>query len=249
VEDTLIAGHEAKKLLTVRRTIDHWNGGIESTSTTTHYVASEGDSILSFENNQWELIFNFGASVGDSLQVYVGDLAGSGCAGQGTMVVEAILDSVNNGVTLECFSYRMFVGADQDGVIGHYFQKLGFTYDSPVKHPLYCDYPGSYFQPVLYCYSDDETLISPSAGCSQILSIDGKQLTELNVLFDLNRILVQNAPNSTLRIHDILGKELIQTRIYSDNQTVGIEHLPNGILIVSVETEAGRISKKVVKTN
>ena len=247
--DTVIAGIDAKKLVTERRTIDHFNGGNQSTTSSQKFIAVANDSILLLVNNQWELIFSFGASVGDSIAVFVGELVGSGCDGHGMMVIESISDSVFNGVSLQAFSYRMFAGADQEGVVGHYFGRIGFTSDGPVTHPLYCDYPGSYFQPKFYCYSDNEILVSPSNGCGQILSIDFDLPQRAEIQLQNQIVKVNHTSNSILRVYDILGKELLQESITSDSQSFNLNHLPNGILMVVVESETGRFTKKLVKAS
>ncbi|MCB0755737.1 MAG: T9SS type A sorting domain-containing protein [Flavobacteriales bacterium] len=245
--DTVIDGLQAKRLTQLRRTVDHWNGGSETTGSWNHYVSNQGDSILSYENEQWELIFDTGVSVGDTLIVYVGELNALSCSLRDTVAIESIQDSLMYGETLRYYSFNVF--GFNERVPGGFFEKIGFTYDSPIKHPVYCDFPGSYWGPWFYCYSDNEVTISPTSGCGQILWLSEKEASSLEISLLAQNLQIQSSPNSTLHIYDILGKELLQQRITSDNQTLNISQLPNGILMVVVEMEGGRFTKKVIKTS
>jgi hypothetical protein len=100
----------------------------------------------------------------------------------------------------------------------------------------------------LVCYDEPERQSFGTEPCTLILKVSQVEgVVESELLISGGSIQLQNASNSTLLIYDILGKELIQGNVRSDNETIDLNHLPNGILMVVLETEKSRITKKVVK--
>ena len=247
--DTVIDGLGSKRLTTERRTVDHYNGGLQSSSAEERFVAIQNDSILMYQNDQWNLVFNTGAEPGDSLIVFLDEYDDSGCVRNDTIVITEVGDTIIEGQQLLNFKFNLLVsdwfGA---GDAGQFIERIGFTQLSPVDNPFFCYSPiAGYWPPQFYCYSDDEMTISPSSGCGRILSVEYEQSADQNILWSHNQLRIKNAPNSTLRIYDILGKQLLREPVTSDNRSFDVGHLPNGILMVVVETETGWFTKKLVK--
>jgi hypothetical protein len=247
--DTVIEGLESKRLTTERRTIDHYNDGFQSSSSEERFVATQNDSILIYQNDQWNLVFDTGAEAGDSLIVYLDEYDDSGCVMNDTIVITDVGDTVIHGQQLLRFEFNLLVNDwFGEGAAGQFIERIGFIQLNPVENPFFCYSPiAGYWPPQFYCYSDNEMTISPSSGCGQILSIDDKRLSNQNIVWSNNQLHIQNAPNSMLSIYDILGKKLLTSTVHSDNETIDLNQLPNGILMVVVESQESRFTKKVIK--
>jgi len=261
VGDTVISPYQNVKILKTDHRYQFAPGGTQiiplTLGTWDTYIVQRSDSVLQLVDGNWEFLFDFNVETGNTRLVYIG---GGECMARDTMQIESI-DSVQLfGMNLRRTNYQILI-EDQlsdlqvmpwGTVEAGFSERIGFSFDSPLGGQIYCSQATPEYLPrALVCYTDDEILSNGGQPCSLVLSISPelqKQIPEIH-LINQEQLQVQNAPNSTFRVYDILGKELLQTPISSDNQTVGIEHLPNGILIVSVETEQGRISKKVVKTS
>ncbi len=254
--DTVIGDLTAQRLHTIRRADNSFTGQTSNVSYD-DYVRKSSDSVFVYVDNAWEFVFDLGAEVGDTQVVYLGEVFTEFCVARDTLVVSAVIDSSLWGTNIRFFEYRLLIEDWVDfyqetllGWRGYYLERIGFLTEFPTTQPLRCEsFIADYLSPEFYCYSDDEVTISPSSGCGQILSLQEQNTSSIEILQAGERLIVQNAPNSTLRIFDILGKELFHASVNSDYQSFDINHLPNGILMVVLESEKSRIAKKLVKTS
>lgn len=226
------------------------------------YVVQNSDSVLKWVDGAWELMFDYDVLPRDTRIVYIGDWAQ--CSQNDTMVIDSVYLYDWQGITGLRYDYRVLIqdywsdwGWAEDlpeeyenGVAGSYMERLGFLVGLPISQPSNCSVFGIEYMPVpLTCYTDYEILDSGGSPCSLILSsTEIEETVNWDILFTNNRLHIQSTPNSTLRIYEILGKELFRTTIDSDNENLDITHLPNGILMVVLESEKSRIAKKLVKT-
>ena len=256
IGDTVLNGYSNSRILKQEvRGLYSWGGTYYSERLS--YFRQSGDSIFEYVDDNFEFVFDFGVEIGDTRIVHFdADL----CFHLDTMLIQNIDTIEYQGIELRRFHYKLLVedqradieGPGLSGVIeSQYVERLGFMVDHPVANTYRCegDLISEYEPRKFTCYTDNELAVNFPDTCNLFLSVKSDaQKNNAEIVFLNQSLQIQNATNSTLRVFDILGKELLQTPIYSDNQTVGIEHLPNGILIVSVETEKGRVTKKVVKT-
>lgn len=227
------------------------------------YVRQQNDSILKFVDGNWELMFDYNAQQGDSVLVFVDGW--EGCNEVDTMIIDSVYLSTELGMQVRRYDYRLLIlehwadfgfGGEvpeqyTDGVPGSYCEKLGFPIGLPVHQPANCEVFGIEYMPVpLVCYTDDELIGNGVQPCSLVLSspVEMKK-SNVNMTLTSEHLLLQNVQNSTLRIYDTLGKELFQGSITSDNQSFDVSHLPNGILVVVLEGESGRLSRRVFKAS
>lgn len=181
------------------------------------------------------------------------------------MLIELVDTMEFQGEELRRFNYRLLID-DQLGLdsvtndhvyawtpsSGSYLEKVGNRFQSPIGENTICiaGPHTQHFPLLLTCYSDDQMLENGSSPCSLYLSTEALRNPANTKIYLYNQGLrVENTPNSTLHIYDIHGKQLLQEHISSDNQSFDVRYLPNGILMVVVETETDRLTKKVVKTS
>ena len=269
VSDTIIGGRAAKILRVETRSRINWPGneypypinygeGFE-------YVHQRNDSVFKWVDENWELVFDFNVNHNDTSFVFLDNWGGCP-SGSDTLITDSvyITQFQGTGLSLRRYDYHMLISdrwsasygeipsSESDDRIGSsYLERVGFVVASPVFQPVNCAAFALEYLPLsLICYTDNEILLNGGSPCELIMSVDDtKEQHAFNLILRGNHIQVANAPNSTLHIYDILGKELLQAPITSDNQSFDLNGLPNGILMVVVETETGRFTKKVIKTS
>lgn len=255
--DTVINGFDNVRILKEEiRGFYDWGDPyyVESKS----YFRQSGDSIFQYTDGEFELTFDFGVEIGDTRVVHFdADL----CFHLDTMLIQNIDTIQYQGLELRRFHYKLLIEDQRSEIEGpgysglsesQYVERLGFMIDHPVANNYRCEgnLISEYDPKTFLCYTDNELAINFPDTCNLFLGIKNEAIkSSAEIIFSDQSLQIQNAHNATLRVYDILGKELLQTRISSDNQTVSIEHLPNGVLVVSVETEEGGISKKIVRAS
>lgn len=221
------------------------------------YLRQSGDSIFQYVEGSFELAFDLGVGAGDTRVVYFSaDL----CYNLDTMLIENI-DTINyKGESLRRYHYQLLVDDQLSQIYGtgsagvsesQYVERIGFMIDHPVLNGFRCEgnLISEYDAKSFVCYTDNQLAATYPDTCNLFLSTTVSEETEIELIMYQDQILVQNAFNSTIHIYDLLGKELLHERITSDSQSFDLNHLPNGILLVVVESETGRFTKKVVKTS
>lgn len=255
--DTTIGGYSDIHVLKTERRYN-WLWEI-SQNEYTYYVRQSNDSVYELIDGQFELMFDYGVQEGDERVVYIG--GGGICSEQDTMVIDSIRSFFYQGQSLQACYFHFLVddqlmlfggGYYTGGGGGVYVERLGLMTDHPSHIPFDC---WSYNTVVEYvpasfiCYTDDELAATYPDTCNLFLDVPVQEIVRAEIISLQNRIQIQNAPNSTVRIYDILGKQLLQERITSDNQTFDLTNLPNGILMVVIEGSQAPITKKIVKLN
>ncbi len=256
--DTLIDGLDAKVL----RTEFRWGPDeLWAYDVSRSFFRRSNDSILQFIDGSFELMFDFDVQAGDTRSVYIG---GGLCTMQDTMLIDSIGTMNYQGQELNVYHFNLLI-EDQlsllDGAIDGYFtgggqgmyvERIGLMADHPTNLLVNCvdgNIIVEYVPANFVCYTDNELAVNYPDTCNLFLGLDNEIEEYRAELFCSNQTLnVLNAPNSTLHIYNILGVELLQERINSDNQSFDISNLPSGILMVVVETDTGRLTKKVIKS-
>lgn len=255
--DTLIQGVEAHVLQKEFRRIN-FEGNLFGPYLSEDYVGQAGDSILYFENGNWEVVMNFGVSQGDTVVLYFGESGEFDCLATDTMLIDSVYTTSYGGLQLKTVDYRVQI-QDQLGEwfnpewipTGTYMERIGFLTDHPVVQPIGCQIGVLEHVAIpLECYTDTDIQNNGGEACDLVLSNEfGFNLESVKMTFSQDHIQIKNTPNSTLRIYDILGKQLYQASVNSDNQSFDISHLPNGILLVVIANEEFRLTKKVFKSS
>jgi hypothetical protein len=257
VGDTIISPYQSVKILK-----EHlWQNSPQMsfpiyTSYSTSYFAQENDSVMELIEDVWELVFDYGAEAGDTRVVYID---GGECSSHDTMRIESIDTISFQGMELRRYNYQFLID-DQlldlgpeaypwNSTNGSYLEKVGFRQHSPLGEGVNCMVaPHTEYLPLwLTCYTDDEILENGGQPCSLELSVaSALGVGEAKVFVQNNHLQIKNAPNSTLRVYDILGKELLKAAVLSDNETFDIGPLPNGVLVAVVESQQGAAAKKLI---
>jgi hypothetical protein len=255
VGDTLIDGFSDVKKLKKETRIgwsETWIQYYESIS----FFRQSNDSILQYLNGEFKLMFDFGAQVGDKRVVTLD--ANWGCLDQDTMVIDSIGTMIYQGESLTTYHFSLLVedqvvttgGYTIGGGNGMYVERLGLMADHPTDLFLGCvqgNTIAEYVPGLFVCYTDNELAVNFPDTCDLFLNVPSNEPSGAEISIHQNQLQVQNAPNSALRIYDILGKELFVSTLRSDNETIDLHHLPKGILMVVVESQESRFTKKVIK--
>ena len=258
--DTLINGFSDVKILK-KETRIAWSPTQTEYHESSSFFRQSNDSILQFVDGEFKLMFDFNVQVGDTRLVNLD----WGCSeAQDTMLIDSMGTMNYQGEELTSYYFSLLLD-DQldslDGVMeayaigggnGMYVERIGLMADHPTDLFVGCidgNTIAEYVPASFVCYSDNELAIHYPDTCNLFLEAPHLEQTKIELMVNGNRLQVENAPNSTLRVYDILAKELLQEPITSSNETFNVSHLPNGILMVVVETKTGRLAKKVVKTS
>lgn len=221
------------------------------------YLLQSGDSIFQFVEGGFELAFDLNVGVGDTRVVY---FSADQCFNLDTMLIEDV-DTINyQGELLRRYHYTMLVEDQLSQIQGPgfaglsesiYVERIGFMIDHPVLNGFRCEgnLISEYQAKELRCYTDNELAATYPDTCNLFLDAAEREVQELEITMFQNLLQIQSAQNTTLHIYDVLGKELLREHITSDNQSFDLNHLPNGILMVVLETETDRLTKKVFKAS
>lgn len=225
------------------------------------YVHQRNDSVVKWINGDWRLMFDFNAQQGDSVLVFVDGW--EGCNEVDTMVIDSVYMSTVLGIQVKRYDYRMLIlehwedfgfGGEipapyTDGVRGSYYEKLGFHTGLPVHQPANCEvFNIEYMAVALVCYTDDELIDDGAEPCGLVLTTPSEmERTHVAMSYTSDHLFLQGKQNSTVHIFDVLGKELFKAQVTSDFQSFAFGHLPNGILMIVVESETGRFAEKFFK--
>ena len=219
------------------------------------YSRQSGDSVFQFVEGSFELAFDLNVGVGDTRVVY---FSADQCYNLDTMLIENV-DTINyQGELLRRYHYKLLVEDQLSQIQGPgfaglsesiYVERIGFMIDHPVLNGFRCEgnLISEYDARNFLCYTDNELAATYPDTCNLFLDAVERENQELEISVIHNQLQIQNGQNSTLRIYDILGKELYRTTIHSDNESMDVNLLPNGILMVVVESQESRFTKKVVK--
>jgi hypothetical protein len=254
--DTTVNEYSDVHVLQTERRYD-WSWPI-SPDLSRSYARQSNDSIFQLIDGVFEFMFDFNVQAGDTKVVYIG---GDLCSQHDTMLIEATGTMYYQGQQLRTYDYRILVedqysqieGGGYAGVRqGRYVERIGLLVDHPINNRFYCEglLISEYMPANFDCYTDSELAVNFPDTCNLFLALQNEKGEIRPELTFLNQSLkIQNAPNSTLHIYDILGKELLQTAIQRDNEVIDLSHLPNGILMVVCESDKIRFTTKFVKSD
>jgi hypothetical protein len=255
VGDTILNGYSDCRILK-QEIRGYYSWGSTYYEESWSYFRQSGDSVFQYADGNFELVFDFNVDVGDTRVVHFdADL----CFHLDTMLIQNIDTIRYQGQQLKRFHYKLLLedqlseieGSGWSGAIeSQYVERLGFMVDHPTQNTYRCEGTliSEYEPKNFLCYTDNELAVNFPDTCNLFLGVENDiNINFAEVIFSNQSLQIKNAPNSTLRVYDILGKELLQIVIRSDNETIDANHLPNGILMVVIESKYGRSAKKIAK--
>lgn len=222
-----------------------------------HYTYSIGDTVFYLNNNQFNILYNFGAQVNDKWNLG----ADTNYAYCSKSIVK--VDSTSS-MTINANPHRVLYTSDSAnstvGITGKIIEHIGsMNYLFPAGRN--CD-PQVVVDFLIFsfsCFQDitmDYLLVSPAecenpfhVGMGELARDWGKIQFSPNPVEDKLNINFLNENNYRICIYNFLGKKIIETR-NQNNPTVAIDmgNLTAGVYILTFENSLGeKINKKIIK--
>jgi len=241
--DTIINGTQCEKMIEVERYLD-------TTNVIYHYMYSENDIVFFFAENDFHLLYDFGANTGDTIILdffsnYDGTPLKMIIDSVGTIMVnnqERKIQYITcgDGISIE-FGHHVIEGI---GNTSFMFPTLDGSLDGPLR-----------------CYQDHNTDLflnpfHPNYGwnhqnCEEIITgIAEMENPEIISVFPnptRNSISIKNIDRITsYKIININGKEIKQGVIFGSNE-ISIAELPKGMYFIELKNENLLTVKKIIK--
>ncbi len=243
ISDTSINGIQCRKMIEVERYLD-------TTNVIYHYMYSENDSVFFFAENDFHLLYDFGANTGDTIildyfSTYDGTPLKMIIDSTGTIMVnnqerEIQYITCGDGMVIE-FGHHVIEGI---GNTSFMFPTLDGSLDGPLR-----------------CYQDNNTDLflnpfHPNYGwnhqdCEEIITgIEEIKSTENVSVFPnptKNIISIKNIDRETAyKIFNINGKIIIRG-IISESNEINIKEFSKGIYFIELENENMLTVRKIIK--
>lgn len=219
-----------------------------------HFIHQRNDSILLFNpiTEAFELIFNFGADVGDSwtLRTHPG---GELLADSAKCVVDSIsyfhysaTDSLKIlHVSLKSYQYLWYPYGDTITLNTQIIEKIGFSSSLLLRDCLgFCD---ANFDGVIRCYEDSDVgLITFSSVACEYTTVKNTLPRDEIVVYPnptKDKIYIGNHTLSS-DCAKLFSSEGTQIFVSIQNNVLDVKSLDAGIYYLSVQTEKGLITKK-----
>lgn len=246
VGDTLIQDQTCQKLQISSYTFapSEWGGGIMSTSISEKYTYSSGDTVFYLVNDQFHILYNFGAQVGDTWEL--GFDTNALLCGPSFVEVTSSGSTEINGEMVEWIAVTTLPNSSV-GLEGKIYKRFGATSDYLFPTYINCD-PNLVVEFYMYqfsCFEDDSFSLYnvTDNDCDYYLSlgIDETKNTEKIVSVFPNpasdnisiRILKPNYKLTNIVIRDTQGR-LLDNVFQSE---VDISDLPKGLYLLHIEFE------------
>ncbi len=243
ISDTTINGMLCSKMIEIERELD-------TTKVIYHYMYSQNDSVFFFAQNDFHLLYDFGANAGDTIILdYFPTYDGT--------YLKMIIDSTGTIMVSNQERKIQYITCG-DGIViefgNHVIEGIGNT---SFMFPLL---DGSRDGP-LRCYQDNDTdlflsLFHPyngwsHQGCEEIIT--GIKDTKSNENISIypnpakNNISIKNIDReTTFKILNING-DIIIHGIISESNEINIEDLSKGIYLIELENENMVVVRKIIK--
>lgn len=243
ISDTSINGIQCRKMIEVERYLD-------TTNVIYHYMYSENDSVFFFAQNDFHLLYDFGANAGDTIVLEYFN------TGFGTPL-QMIIDST--GTILVSGQERKIQHITcGDGFViefgNHVIDGIGNSYFMFPTNDLTMNGP-------LRCYQEDGTnlFINPFHGGYGWNHQDCEEITtDIEETTNKERIFIfPNPTNSIISIQNIdrtieykicnMSGEIVVKGITSESNEISLAGLANGIYFIELKNDNVLIVKKIIK--
>jgi len=243
ISDTTINGIQCKKMIEVERYLDTLN-------ISHYYMYSENDSVFFFADNDFHLLYDFGANSGDTIILDYFE------TGYGTPL-QMIIDSIGTIMVSGQERKIQYITCGDGFVIefGHHvIDGIGNTYF------MFPTYDGTIDGP-LRCYQDDsiDVFLNPFHGyygwnhqdCEEIITgIEEIVNNEIISVFPnptKSSVSIQNIDKGTAyKIFNISGEILING-IISESNEINMKGLSKGIYFIELKNDNTLTIKKIIK--
>ena len=258
--DTLMNGVTAQHLKHERYVfVQNGPGGpiIQNGPPTTwdNYTYQSGDTVFWWDGNQFEILFDFGAQIGDSWMIASTAPSWSDPMCQDTSFVEV----VNTGIeTINGGNYRFIdlegVGYSPIGLYGRYIERFGGPgYIFPWYRTCDSMTVAELDMLTFKCFEDDSfSLYNPSGqDCEYYLThLGASEQVDLSISIypnPVSRDLHVTLPGEfELIIYDLLGNKMLQMKSL-DNIVLDLSQYNNGFYYIDISQNSIMHRKKFVK--
>ena len=244
----------------------------EETVYSNFIVREENQKVYHFENDTFNLMYDFNLGVGDTLDVSISNWD---CDTVGEIIIDSISFLSVGGVQLKQQHLKLFIGNNgyTEYIITEKIGRTIFGDESSTEQkaiifsPLANCTPGGYgfFPEDLRCYEDDvvsfvndwknwndsETILPCDTIINTIVSTKNITTNSIKLFpnpastyFQLNL----EAKNNTITIRNLQGQIVYQEQIQDKNPIINIAHFYNGLYILNVmDTKGNSYSGKLIK--
>jgi len=241
---------------------------LDSTTTTIGYTYTSGDTVYYWHHDQFFVLFDFGAQIGDSWVIsdslnsnilndtICGDTSSVTVTDIGTIQLDG---STYRTITLKKDTLSPYI------LSGTYIERFGKINNSSDYSQHFFIFPQSDIQNCIPhiiidwcsiyfdCYFDNSFSLNPSGGCGY--SVGTKEYQENTysiypnpVNSDLKISLKDISDDSYIIIYNALGENKYNTKITSTELHINVEHLRKGIYFIKVYTNNNvGVVKKFIK--
>jgi len=264
-QDTIIQGHTCQKI-TGTRNQWFWNGSdwdpMTPLSLWENYTYVNGDTVFYFFNDQFFMLYNFGANIGDQWMIADTNLYHSGTMCNDSAFVE-VIDT--GSMFINSTSYRTITLQTLDSssyaLNGLFVERFGFIPDSSrwrmAPFPQSCD-QNFIIQPWhvdFTCFHDKSfPLYNPSGENCQfvpsILSLNDIEPHEIQIYPNpaADMINISMSGKCTVQIFSSDGSEVYKASL-TGSETIDITKIPNGVYYVLFAQEETYLDVKRLVVN
>lgn len=255
--DTLINGQQCQQLnpLKYHFALDQYNNIVflGTTSQPTEYTYSSGDTVFYYRNNQFFVLYNFGAQPGDTWNLGT-DTNQLQCSQS-----YAHVDSIGT-VNINGYSYRWLSLSNASnssvGIYGKIVERFGAygtsnSYLFPVENNCDSTIIAEFDWMSFSCFEDSTFSLynTSTSDCEHLLSINSNYQNSSILIYPnpTNGIIEVNGSNiKSIEVYNSLGNKIIENKI---NKIIDLSFKTDGIYLIRVFTDSGIINKTIIKIN
>ncbi|MGQ0827863.1 MAG: T9SS type A sorting domain-containing protein [Bacteroidota bacterium] len=261
IHDTLLFGKTCEILKTTRYFYGRLGPGspltLLYTQTNNNYTYSNGDTVFYLNNNKFDILYNFGASLNNNWDLGV-DTNYAYCSKSIVRVDSTSTQTINSNV------HRVLYTSDSAnssmGITGKIIEHIGsMEYLFPTGRNCDSQTVVDFFDFSFSCFQDSTTtyLVVPQAECENPYHVGISELTNFsntiqffpNPIEDNLNIIFFNETQYLISIFNLLGEKVFETK-NQNNQSVVVNFssLNPGMYIATFENSSEKkINKRIIK--
>ena len=254
-QDTIIQGNICQKLVPTRYnlTSDQFGNIVLSSVQveSARYTSVSGDTVFYLLNNQFEVLYNFGAQMNDTWDLGVDTnsmLCGSSFA---------IVDSIDN-VTINSSNLRtIYMNSQSNSSVilhGRANERFGNMQQYLFPVPTNCDTNIIVdFEDIIFkCYKDNSfaTYNVTNESCGHLISVENYEKLQLTTNVFPNPTTSElfidaEVEFSEIAIYNLNGKLIRSMNVHRD--LINVSDLPKGVYVLRLNSNMGAVTKRFVK--
>ena len=217
------------------------------------YTYMSGDTVYYWNDNKFDILYNFNAIVGNNWDVGVDTNTTTNCSKSIQHVTQTGTDTINSG--LEDWLYIEHDSLASVSLQGKAYKRFGSeNYLFPV--PFFCQSNTTWWPFELRCFSDNSfSLYNPSNyGCYSTVSVGELNKNNLivypNPAKDKITFMTSGLKHDiTIQVYNLMGVIVLKEISFvtgNEDYTLNIEDLPTGIYLISVTDSKNIYTAKIL---